>query len=187
MYTVVAGVLVGVGSWGAYRWLEANPGWAAGGHGHGAPVGLVAQAVTRSVAVHMDDNMRFTPDNLVVSQGETIRFVIHNGGAVAHEFVLGTEQDITAHAVLMRQMASQPGAHAHEHGSGAAITVNPGGMGELVVTFAEAGPLQMACLIPGHYEAGMKGRIAVSVGPAPAPSGAPSTRPVAPHRDGHAH
>lgn len=201
VYAVVVGVLVTGGSWGAYRWLEANPGWAAGGHSHGhghgdshggdhghaAPAGLVAQTVTRSVSIHMDDNMRFTPDNVEVKAGETIRFVVKNAGALPHEFVLGTDQEIVEHAELMRKLASQPGAHAHDHGGGAAITVAPGETGELVVTFAQAGPLQMACLIPGHYEAGMKGRIAVNVTGAASPAKPASTKPSGHYADGHKH
>jgi uncharacterized cupredoxin-like copper-binding protein len=41
------------------------------------------------------------------------------------------------------------------------ITVAAGQVGELVVTFPKAMTLQMACLIPGHYEAGMRGTITV--------------------------
>jgi uncharacterized cupredoxin-like copper-binding protein len=70
-------------SWGTYRWLEANPGWADGGHTYGAaPAGLVAQTISRSVRIHMDDNMRFTPNKVEVQAGEVIHFVVHNGGVV---------------------------------------------------------------------------------------------------------
>lgn len=199
VYAVVAGVLITGGSWGAYRWLEANPEWAQGGHSHGhgdshshaTPTGLVAQTVTRSVSIHMDDTMRFTPDHVAVKAGETIRFVVHNAGAVPHEFVLGTDQEIAEHAELMRKMANQPGGHDHDHGGGAAITVAPGATGELVVTFPKVEALQMACLIPGHYEAGMKGRVAVQVEAAtqtapatptaPSAATAPTPRPAPAH------
>lgn len=189
VYTLVAGALVCAFSWGAYRWLEANPAWAGlgqgGGHGHGAPTGLVAQTVTRSVNVHMDDTMRFMPDKVDVQAGETIRFVVHNGGDVPHEFVLGSEQDIAAHAELMRQLASQPAGaadHAHQHGGGAALSVKPGDMGEMVVTFAEAGTLQMACLVPGHYEAGMRGSIAVTAAAPGATQPKPAAMPMGEHK-----
>lgn len=175
VYAVVGGALVCAFSWGAYRWLEVNPGWAETGHSHGAPTGLVAQTITRSVNIHMDDTMRFMPDHVEVQVGEVIRFVVHNGGAMPHELVLGKEKDIAEHAELMRQMAAMPAGHSHQHGGGAALSVNPGEMGELVVTFAEPATLQMACLIPGHYEAGMHGSIDVKVGnpgaPVPMPAG----------------
>jgi uncharacterized cupredoxin-like copper-binding protein len=56
----------------------------------------------------------------------------------------------------------------HQHGTGAAITVPAGQSGELVVKFDQATTLQMACLIPGHYEAGMRGTIRVSASETPA-------------------
>ena len=162
---------------GAYTWLMAHPGWG-GGHAHGAASPLVAQTVTRSVAIHMDDTMRFTPDRLDVKAGETVRFVVTNGGQLPHELVLGTEQELAVHAEEMRRMDPQLADHAHAHGTGAAVTVAPGQTGELVVTFPQATTVHMACLVPGHYEAGMRGQIRVE-GDGPAhPKG---------HGDGHAH
>ena len=48
-------------------------------------------------------------------------------------------------------------------------------------------PLQMACLIPGHYEAGMKGRIAVNVTEAASPAKPASAKPSGHYADGHKH
>ena len=48
--------------------------------------------VTRTIQVDMADTMRFTPANLAVKRGETVRFVVRNGGQVLHEMVLGTSQ-----------------------------------------------------------------------------------------------
>jgi uncharacterized cupredoxin-like copper-binding protein len=165
VYTVVAGLCVGVASWGAYQWLQAHPQGGGGGeHSHAAdtaPTSFVAQTVTRSITIHMDDTMRFKPENVEVRAGEVIRFVVHNGGQVQHEWVLGSEAEIAAHAVQMREAAGQSGDHAHQHGTGAAISVAPGEMGEIVVGFHQEMTLQMACLIPGHYEAGMRGTLTV--------------------------
>lgn len=108
--------------------------------------------------------MRFTPDKVEVQAGETIRFVVHNGGAVPHEFVLGSPQEIAEHAELMRQIAAGK-AVAHAHGGGAALSVAPGQMGELVVTFAQPGSVEIACLLPGHLEAGMRGSVNVGTQP----------------------
>jgi uncharacterized cupredoxin-like copper-binding protein len=193
-YTLVLGTLVCAFSFSAYRWLDTHPGWADGDHSHSAPTGLVSQTISRSIEVRMDDAMRFTPDKMDVKPGEVIRFVIHNDGKTPHEFVLGTAQDIAAHAKLMQQGATQTPEHEHEHGGGGpAISVAPGGIGELVVTFPEATQLQMACLIPGHFEAGMRGVIQVSDA-SPSMSSTPSSTPApaashAPHHDagGHKH
>ena len=98
---------------------------------------------------------------------KTIRFVVHNAGKVAHELVLGSDEDIRAHAEDMKKGTD----HSHSHAGAAAISVAPGQTGELVVTFSKTGTLQMACLIPGHYEAGMKGQLSVtSEGALPSPA-----------------
>ena len=180
VYTVVVGVLVTAGSYGAWQWLERHPQYL-GGHSHGpadahghAPSGseLLAQVVQRSLEVRMDDTMRFAPDVLHVRAGETVRLVVHNAGQVEHELVLGTDEDIRVHAEAMKQGTD----HSHGHAGGAAISVPPGQTGELVVTFAKAGTVQMACLIPGHYEAGMRGKVQVSEGAVP-----PARPKAAPH------
>ena len=166
VYLAVVGALVTGASYGTGQWLLTHPEWAAagGGHGHGETKGLVAQVVGRSITVHMDDSMRFMPEKIDVQAGETVRFVVHNGGAVAHEFVVGNAKEIAEHAELMRQIAAGK-AVEHNHGGGAALSVPAGEMGEIVVTFAQAGPLELACLIPGHLEAGMRASIAVGTQP----------------------
>jgi uncharacterized cupredoxin-like copper-binding protein len=183
VYVLLVGTAVTAGSWASWQWLERHPEWAATGHSHGAsdaaddhhgastPAGphdtILAQVVSRSIAVNMDDQMRFTPSQIDVQAGETIRFVVTNSGRTAHEMVLGSDQDIRAHAEAMKQAAAKGTAHEedHHHGTGAAISVAAGQTGELVVTFAQATRLQMACLIPGHYEAGMRGTLQVLAQP----------------------
>jgi len=192
-YVLVLGALTTASSWGAWQWLEHHPEWAATGHGHGHGHGddqghtdsdaLMAQVVSRSIDVRMDDTMRFTPSQIKVQAGETIRFVVHNAGKAEHEMVLGQDEAIREHAQAMKRDAAQGQAHGadHPHGTGAAITVAAGQTGELVVTFPKAATLQMACLIPGHYEAGMRGSL--TVGP---PSAGAAASPVsAPEADAH--
>ena len=177
-YVLVVGALVTAGSYGAWQWLQRHPEWAAAGHAHGddpaqahphgdhaLPAGPTALVVGRSIEVRMDDQMRFTPDRIEVTAGETVRFVVHNAGQTAHEMVLGSDTEIREHAQAMRE--GQTHHDDHSHGSGAAITVPAGQKGELVVKFDQATTLQMACLIPGHYEAGMRGTVQVSDAAAP--------------------
>jgi uncharacterized cupredoxin-like copper-binding protein len=189
-YALVGAVLVAVGSWGAYQWLLGHPQWAATGHSHGEeaspPAGPVAQVVSRSIAVQMDDQMRFTPATLEVLAGETIRFVVHNAGQTTHEMVLGEPQEIAAHAQAMKAAESSGQDSHHSHGTGMAITVGAGQTGELVVSFPSAMTLQMACLIPGHYEAGMRGTLKVlpaGTAKQQTPSAPPSTPPAATAHD----
>jgi uncharacterized cupredoxin-like copper-binding protein len=114
-----------------------------------------ARAVSRTIQIGMTDAMRFTPDQLEVRQGETIRFVHTNSGQVMHEFVLGTKPELDAHAALMKKF---PGM---EHEEPYMAHVAPGQRGEIIWRFNRAGEFHFACLLPGHYEAGMVGRIKV--------------------------
>ncbi len=114
-----------------------------------------AKAVTRTIEIGMTDAMRFTPDKLEVRQGETIRFVHTNSGKVMHEFVLGTKKDLDEHAAMMKKV---PGM---EHEEPYMSHVAPGKRGEIVWQFNRVGEFDFACLLPGHYEAGMVGKIKV--------------------------
>ncbi|MBC7832258.1 MAG: cupredoxin family protein [Hyphomicrobium sp.] len=114
-----------------------------------------AKAARRTVEVKMTDNMRFTPDRLEVRQGETVRFVIRNDGKLLHEYVLGTKKDLDEHAALMVKFPSM------EHDEPYMAHVAPGKTGRIVWTFNRAGDFDFACLIAGHYQAGMVGKIKV--------------------------
>ena len=61
----------------------------AGGH-HNTAIGEpgVASRVTRTIDVEAADTMRFTPANITVKRGETVRFRIRNSGQLPHEFSL---------------------------------------------------------------------------------------------------
>lgn len=112
--------------------------------------------VSRTVNVGMSDKMRFTPVEIAVRQGETIRFRVRNAGQVMHEMVLGTMEDLKSHAEMMRK---NPGM---EHGDAYMAHVAPGKTETMVWQFTRAGEFHYACLLPGHLEAGMIGRIRVT-------------------------
>jgi uncharacterized cupredoxin-like copper-binding protein len=113
-------------------------------------------AVARTIEVSMGDDMRFKPGQLTVKEGETIRFVVHNKGALLHEFVIGTKAENAKHAELMLKF---PGM---EHDEPYMAHVDPGKTGEIVWTFNKAGKFEFACLIAGHFQAGMVGTITVA-------------------------
>lgn len=117
-----------------------------------------AQAVTRTIEIRMSDKMRFTPDLIDVREGETIRLVHRNGGKMLHEFVLGTKEELEAHAALMLKFPNM------EHDEPYMAHVAAGRKGEIVWHFNRAGEFEFACLIPGHFQAGMVGKIRVSAG-----------------------
>ena len=129
----------------------------AGGH-HNPAIGEPGQAakVTRTIQVEASDTMRFTPANLTVMRGETVRFVIRNTGQLPHEFSLGTEKDLLDHYEVMKKF---PGM---EHAEPNQISLKPGEQGEVIWRFTRAGVVHFACLHVGHYDAGMKGQVRVS-------------------------
>ena len=107
----------------------------------------------------MGDDMRFRPGRIEVRQGETVRLRVRNGGRVMHELVIGTRQELEEHAALMKKFPNM------EHDEPWMAHVGPGRSGEIVWTFNRAGEFAFACLIAGHYEAGMTGRIIVAAAP----------------------
>lgn len=113
------------------------------------------EQISRTIEIGMSDQMRFTPDQLEIKQGETIRFVHRNQGKLLHEFVLGTQADLDAHAAMMVKF---PGM---EHDEPYMAHVGPGQGGEIIWTFNRTGEFDFACLIAGHYQAGMVGQIRV--------------------------
>ena len=114
-----------------------------------------AKSARRTIQIVMSDAMRFTPDRFEVEEGETVRLLHRNQGKVMHEFVLGTAKELAAHAVLMKKFPTM------EHDEPYMAHVAPGQTGEIVWTFNRAGEFDFACLIPGHFDAGMVGKVKV--------------------------
>jgi uncharacterized cupredoxin-like copper-binding protein len=114
-----------------------------------------AASVRRTIDIDMSDAMRFTPDRIRVRQGETVRLRVRNAGQVLHELVIGTREELQAHAQLMQKF---PGM---EHDEPFMTHVKPGARGEIVWNFNRPGRFEFACLIPGHFQAGMVGTLEV--------------------------
>lgn len=164
-HTLVTALSIGL----AATWLIASPGQAHGPQAHNkahhaSPAALEQkdwgiagdpQKVQRTIEIRMTDNMRFAPAQLNIRRGETVRLIAVNAGKVLHEIVIGTPQELKAHAEMMKK---HPGM---EHDEPYMAHVDPGQKGEIVWTFNRAGTFEFACLIPGHFEAGMIGRITV--------------------------
>ena len=111
--------------------------------------------VTRTIRVDMSDKMRFSPETLQIKRGEVVRFEVKNSGKVLHEMVLGTLKELKEHAELMRK---HPGM---EHDEPYMAHVAPGKSEHIVWQFTQAGEFYYGCLIPGHFEAGMIGKVTV--------------------------
>ena len=115
-----------------------------------------ARAVTRTIEIKMSDQMRFTPAVIEVREGQTVRLVHRNGGNQLHEFVLGTKKELDEHAALMQKFPNM------EHDEPYMAQVAAGKRSEMVWTFNRPGEFDFACLIAGHYQSGMVGKITVA-------------------------
>ena len=109
----------------------------------------------REVRIDMADTMRFSPAQITVKKGETVRFMARNRGQVVHEMVLGTRKELEQHAELMKK---HPGM---EHDEPHMVHVPPGKIGQIGWQFTQAGEFYYGCLVPGHFEAGMVGKVIV--------------------------
>ena len=159
-----------------------SPLWASPAHtydfGQPAPAGKA----TRSIEVVMGD-MSFDPKAIEIKAGETVRFVLVNKGQLLHEFNLGDAKMHAKHQQEMLQMQQSgmltPTAmkemshdmagmdhssmgHGMKHDDPNSVLVEPGKTAELIWTFSKAVNLEFACNIPGHYQAGMVGKLTVS-------------------------
>ena len=108
------------------------------------------------VSMHEGDGtMAFTPNKLEVKRGEQIKFVITNAGLLAHEFVLAETKANLKHAAVMQKYPDM------EHDDPNGKTLQPKANAEILWRFSKRGEFEFACLIPGHREAGMLGKVTV--------------------------
>lgn len=115
-----------------------------------------ASSAVRTITLNMGDDMRFSPNHFSVKQGETVRLRVLNQGQIMHEVVLGTQATLDEHAQMMLKF---PGM---EHAEPYMAHVAPGATEDLVWNFNRAGTFDFACLIAGHYQAGMTGTFTVT-------------------------
>ncbi|MGB9429309.1 MAG: plastocyanin/azurin family copper-binding protein [Gammaproteobacteria bacterium] len=108
------------------------------------------------IHIQVLDTLRFEPARIVVTRGETVKFVVSNAGKLAHEFVIGDAAVQAAHEKEMRAMA---GMSMQDDVNG--ISLPPGETRYLVWTFTRDGTVEYACHDPGHFAAGMVGKIRI--------------------------
>ena len=97
----------------------------------------------------------FDPALVKVRLGEQVRFVVANADQLDHEFFLGSPDEISEHADMMKKSPDM------EHSDPNVIRLKPGETKEIVWHFTKAGDFEYACLLPGHLEAGMLGKVVV--------------------------
>lgn len=148
-------------------------------HSHGQDAGIgepgKASEADRTITIDMYDNY-YEPESIQVTPGETVRFVVVNRGNLVHEFNIGTPAMHEAHQEEMKMMVEhgviQGGTinhammemdmgdgHSMKHDDPNSVLVEPGQSREIVWTFADGTPVEFACNIPGHYQAGMYGDV----------------------------
>jgi uncharacterized cupredoxin-like copper-binding protein len=109
---------------------------------------------TRTITVTAGD-MHFSRDAIEIRRGETIRFVVTNRGPSKHEFVIGNR---AFHLNHIKEMEEMPDMNMDEANS---IDLRPGETKILVWQFNRPGEFLFGCDIPGHFQAGMVGKLHV--------------------------
>lgn len=104
-------------------------------------------AVPITIAVELGDFV-VTPSSSTLRAGQPYLFLITNAGKEVHELVLEPADAI-----------NEPLTSAA--GDAAVKAIKPGETKALTWTFAMPGKYQLACHVPGHYEAGMKAQLEV--------------------------
>jgi plastocyanin len=121
-----------------------RPGPASAGPGaSGFVVGTAA--APRVVRIIAGPGLRFYPDVVPILAGETITFEVTTMGMTTHEFMVGPSADVAADTEGTPEVAD----------IGIMQTKS------VTYTFTGSGPFAFACHAPGHFEAGMKGTIAI--------------------------
>ncbi|MGH2722645.1 MAG: cupredoxin domain-containing protein [Actinomycetota bacterium] len=125
------------------------------GWSFGEPAG--PSEASRTLEIDALDSLRFDPALVRVWPGEVVTFRVHNAGALAHEFMIGTEADQTEAEVR----AARGPAEARHGPDG--LRLDAGETAELTWRFSASStvPVFFACHVQGHFPAGMRGRIRV--------------------------
>ena len=147
---------------------------------HSASMNMIGEKgdpnkIDRVVNIKMYDNY-YEPNVVKIKKGETIKFIIENLGELVHEYNIGTKEmhikhqpemaKLVEHEILladkidhekMKKMAKKDHSLGHSHSN--SVLLEPNETGEIIWKFTKDISLEMACNMPGHYEAGMVGKI----------------------------
>ena len=137
-----------------------------------------AKDVTRIIKVIMHDN-RYEPNLFKIKAGETIKFEIENAGDLVHEFNIANKmmhlkhqpemEKMVENEILladsidkkkMEQMSKIDKTMAHSHNN--SILLEPKQKGNIIWKFDNAVNIEIACNVPGHYQAGMIAKVNIN-------------------------
>jgi len=118
----------------------------------GASAAAAARPNVRTVELTIHHS-RFSASNLEVKEGEEVRFVVRNDDPIAHELIIGPMP------VQLRHESGKEQWHPPIPGE---VSVALFSTAETSYVFDEPGTVWFGCHLPGHWDYGMQGRIAVS-------------------------
>ena len=131
--------------------------------------------VTRVIKVVMYDNY-YEPSSFQIKKGETIKFEVENAGMLVHEFNIANKMMHMKHqpemlkmaenGILlafsidkekMKKMAKMDKSMGHSHSN--SVLLEPKQKGDIIWKFDNAVNIEVACNVPGHYQAGMIAKV----------------------------
>jgi uncharacterized cupredoxin-like copper-binding protein len=131
--------------------------------------------VNRVIKVKMYDNY-YEPNEFKIKKNQTIKFIVYNYGEFVHEFNIATKKMHLKHQpemmkmveneILlvdridkkkMKELSKKDDSMRHSHSN--SILLEPKKSAEIIWKFNTEAELEVACNIPGHYEAGMIAKI----------------------------
>ena len=134
--------------------------------------------VSRTIKVKMYDNY-YEPSSFSIEAGETIKFEVENVGMLVHEFNIANKMMHIKHqpemakmaenGILlafsidkekMKKMAKMDKSMAHSHSN--SVLLEPKQKGEIIWNFINAVNIEIACNVPGHYQAGMIAKVNIN-------------------------
>ena len=131
--------------------------------------------VSRTIKVVMYDNY-YEPSSFQIKSGETIKFEVENAGMLVHEFNIANKMMHMKHqpemikmaenGILlafsidkekMKKMAKMDKSMGHSHSN--SVLLEPKQKGDIIWKFDNAVNIEVACNVPGHYQAGMIAKV----------------------------
>ncbi len=131
--------------------------------------------ITRVIKVVMYDNY-YEPSSFQIKKGETIKFEVENAGMLVHEFNIANKMMHMKHqpemvkmaenGILlafsidkekMKKMAKMDKSMGHSHSN--SVLLEPKQKGDIIWKFDNAVNIEIACNVPGHYQAGMIAKV----------------------------
>ena len=131
--------------------------------------------ISRVIKVIMYDNY-YEPSSFQINAGETIKFEVKNAGELVHEFNIANKmmhmkhqpemEKMVENEILfadsidkdkMKKMAKMDKSMGHSHSN--SVLLEPKQKGDIIWKFDNAVNIEVACNVPGHYQAGMIAKV----------------------------